>query len=46
VLSTVQIAPVAGSNGVGDVGREVAYMQAHTSFSAVGIALGTQPFTP
>jgi hypothetical protein len=46
VLSTVQIAPVAGSNGVGDVGREVAYMQAHSSLSAVSIALGTQPFTP
>jgi hypothetical protein len=46
VLSTVQIAPVAGSNGVGDVGREVAYMQAHSSLGAVSIALGTQPFTP
>ena len=46
VLSTVQIAPVAGSNGVGDVGKEVAYMRAHSSLSAVGIALGTQPFTP
>ncbi|MEY2454139.1 MAG: hypothetical protein QOD92_3713 [Acidimicrobiaceae bacterium] len=46
VLSTVQIAPVAGSNGVGDVGREVAYMQAHSSLSAVSIALGTQSFTP
>jgi hypothetical protein len=46
VLSTVQIAPVAGSNGVGDVGKEVAYMKAHSSLSAVNIALGTQPFTP
>lgn len=46
VLSTVQIAPVAGSNGVGDVGKEVAYMRAHSTLSAVGIALGTQPFTP
>jgi hypothetical protein len=46
ILSTVQIAPVAGSNGVGDVGREVIFMQAHSSFSALNIALGTQPFTP
>jgi hypothetical protein len=46
VLSTVQIAPLAGSNGVGDVGKEVAYMQAHSSFSKVKIALGTQAFNP
>lgn len=46
VLSTVAIAPLAGSNGVGDVGREVAYMKAHSSLSALNIALGTQPFTP
>src|SRR3984893_16839618 len=26
ILSTVQIAPVAGSNGVGDVSREISYM--------------------
>ncbi len=46
VLSTVAIAPLAGSNGVGDIGREVAYMQAHSVFGALHIALGTQPFTP
>ena len=46
VLSTVQIAPLAASNGVGDVGREVVYMQSHSSLGAVNIALGTQPFTP
>jgi hypothetical protein len=46
VLSTVQIAPVAGSNGVGDVGREVTYMQTHSSFTSLQIAPGTQPFTP
>jgi hypothetical protein len=45
VLSTVAIAPLAGSNGVGDVGKEVVYMKAHSSLSAVNIALGTQPFT-
>jgi hypothetical protein len=46
VLSTVEIAPLAGSNGVGDVGKEVAYMQAHSSFSSLQIVLGTEPFTP
>jgi hypothetical protein len=44
VLSTVQIAPLAGSNGVGDVGKEVAYMRAYSAFGALNIALGTQPF--
>jgi len=44
VLSTVQIAPVAGSNGVGDVNLELNYMRSHSSFSGVQLALGTQPF--
>jgi hypothetical protein len=43
VLSTVAIAPFAGSNGVGDVGREVAYMHSHGGPN-VDIALGTQAF--
>lgn len=43
VLSTVQLAPVAGSNGVGDLSRELAYLNSHTSF-AVQLALGTEPF--
>ena len=46
VLSTVQIAPLAGSNGVGDVNRELNYMHAHSSFGGVQLALGTQPFNP
>ena len=45
ILSTVQIAPVAGSNGVGDVSREISYMNAHSSLGAQ-LALGTQPFSP
>jgi len=44
VLSTVQIAPLAGSNGVGDLAREIAYMQAHSAFGAVNVVPGTQPF--
>jgi hypothetical protein len=43
VLSTVQIAPLAGSNGVGDVGREIAYAQAH-GFPGLALANGTEPF--
>ena len=45
VLSTVQIAPVAGSNGVGDVSREINYMNSHSSLGAQ-LANGTQPFNP
>ena len=45
VLSTVQIAPLAGSNGVGDVSREINYMNSHSSLGAQ-LANGTQPFNP
>jgi hypothetical protein len=44
VLSTVQLAPLAGSNGVGDLAKEIAYMHAHSSFSGVNLVPGTQPF--
>ena len=43
VLSTVQIAPLAGANGVGDVSRELAYMKAHGG-PDLTLATGTQPF--
>jgi hypothetical protein len=43
ILSTVQIAPLAGSNGVGDVNHELAYLASHTSF-AVTLAAGTEAF--
>jgi hypothetical protein len=46
VLSTLQVLPVAGSNGVGDLGRELAYMRANSSFSGVQLAPGTEPFNP
>jgi hypothetical protein len=45
ILSTVAIAPVAGSNGVGDVAKEFSYMKANSYFSGVTLALGTEPFT-
>jgi hypothetical protein len=43
VLSTLQIAPAAGSNGVGDVAKEVAYMRANGGPNAE-LALGTEAF--
>ena len=46
VLSTVQIAPLAGSNGVGDLAREIAYMQANSSFTTTTVVPGTTPFNP
>jgi hypothetical protein len=44
VLSTVQLAPLAGSNGVGDVAKELAYLNSTGGFS-VTLADGTEPFT-
>jgi hypothetical protein len=44
VLSTVAIAPLAGSNGVGDLANELAYLHANTSFTGVQLANGTEPF--
>jgi len=46
VLSTLQIAPLAGTNGVGDLGKELAYMRANSSFSAIQLGHGTEPFKP
>jgi hypothetical protein len=45
VLSTLQLLPLAGSNGVGDLGRGLAYLQSHGGPS-VELASGTQPFNP
>ena len=44
-LSTVQLAPLAGSNGVGDLAKELAYAQANGQ-SGLSLALGTEPFSP
>jgi len=43
VLSTVAIAPLAASNGVGDIAHELAYLNSHTALS-VTLANGTEPF--
>ncbi|MEA2439972.1 MAG: hypothetical protein QOH76_1396 [Thermoleophilaceae bacterium] len=44
VLSTVAIAPLPASNGVGDLASELNYLHARTSFTGVQLANGTQPF--
>ena len=44
VLSTLTLLPLAGTNGVGDLGRELDYMRAHTDFDAVALVPGTKPF--
>lgn len=44
VLSSLALAPVAGSNGVGDLSRELAYLNAHGGMGTVTLALGTEPF--
>ena len=46
VLSTLQILPTAGSNGVGDLGKELSYMRANSTFSGVQLEPGTDPFKP
>jgi hypothetical protein len=43
VLSTVAIAPLAGSNGVGDIAKELAYANSTGGFG-VTLANGTEPF--
>jgi hypothetical protein len=43
VLSTLQIAPKVGANGVGDLSRELAYANAHGA--GVTLANGTEAFT-
>jgi hypothetical protein len=45
VLSTLQLAPLPATNGVGDLGKELAYMWANAAgFSGVQLVPGTEPF--
>lgn len=46
VLSTVQLAPLAGSNGVGDLSRELAYAQQYSGIPGLQLVPGTEPFAP
>ncbi len=45
VLSTVAIAPIPASNGVGDLAKELAYANTH-GMSGVSVVPGTEPFAP
>jgi hypothetical protein len=45
-LSTVALAPLPASNGVGDLSRELAYARANSSFSGVQVVNGTEAFSP
>jgi hypothetical protein len=44
-LSTVALAPLPASNGIGDLSRELAYARAN-GFSGVQLVTGNRPFTP
>lgn len=44
VLSTLVLLPVAGSNEVGDLFRELNYLNEHGDLGNVSLALGTAPF--
>jgi S1-C subfamily serine protease len=43
ILSTVALAPLVASNGVGDIGKEIAYARAH-GFPDLTLVDGTQAF--
>jgi hypothetical protein len=45
-LSTLAIAPLAGSNGVGDLSRELGYAQQHGGIAGLQLVSGTEPFNP
>jgi hypothetical protein len=44
VLSTLAIAPIAGSNGVGDLAHELAYAQQYSGISGLKLEQGTEAF--
>jgi hypothetical protein len=46
VLSTVAIAPLPASNGVGDLNKELAYAKSYSGISGLALVKGTQPFDP
>jgi hypothetical protein len=44
VLSTVELAPLAGANGVGALAKEIAYANKATGLG-IAVAAGTTPFS-
>lgn len=45
-LSTLALAPLAGSNGVGDLAHELSYAQQYGDIAGLTLARGTEPFAP
>ncbi|MDF9717428.1 hypothetical protein INN71_05630 [Nocardioides sp. ChNu-153] len=43
-LSTLALAPLPASNGVGDLSRELAYAQQHSGIAGLALVPGTEPF--
>lgn len=46
VLSTLALAPLPGSNGVGDLSKELAFAKANSGISGLALVPGTEPFAP
>ena len=46
VLSTVALAPLPASNGLGDLYREVRYAQKHSGIAGLRLVAGTKAFEP
>jgi hypothetical protein len=44
ILSTLQLAPLAGTNGVGDLAKELAYLRSQGGFPNAHLVPGTEPF--
>lgn len=45
-LSTVTLAPLAGSNGLGDLRKELRYAKRHSGIRGLRLVPGTEPFAP
>jgi hypothetical protein len=45
-LSTLAIAPLAGSNGVGDLNHELDFAKSHSGIAGLALVPGTEPFSP
>ena len=45
-LSTLQVLPLTGTNGVADLSHELSYARDNSAFSGVALVPGTQSFSP
>ena len=45
-LSTLGLAPLPASNNIGDLGKELAFAQAHSGIAGLALVPGTEPFNP